>query len=428
MSAQLASCLCGRSTAEGVIYLKIKCDYCDTMFDDTNAQCPYCGAPNAGVLRRSGGQPVTIEELKKWYSDHRLPPYEITRFFIGEDYRKPRAFGIYKDEKTGNVVVYKNKDSGQRAIRYQGTDEAYAVNELYQRLKQEIIQQKGAQQKKAANPRQTAPAPSSKPTASGKKGPGCCLIAFLATVGFFVLLFVWATISVIVEDKPDRGYYSYGTQEYYYFVNDETTVDSDWFAYAGSETDWDGPIARDQMPEPLRKNKTAEEYFVQEEWSDDLNVPDFRQSTDYDKRMKVYRDKQTNAKVSSGYFIYGDQVYYHWKDDDNSGGWYSYDETQDDWTRVTENNVPDDLQHQSIAQDFYYVPQWDSSTQFTDFADSSAYSSLTRSSSSSNNGWRWDDDDDDDYWRWDDDDDYDYSWSSDDYSWDSGSSDWDSDW
>ena len=32
--------------------------------------------------------------------------------------------------------------SGERAIRYQGVDEAYAVNELYQRLKSEIADQK----------------------------------------------------------------------------------------------------------------------------------------------------------------------------------------------------------------------------------------------------------------------------------------------
>ena len=45
-------------------------------------------------------------------------------------------------DSTGNYVVYKNKDTGIRAIRYKGKDEAFAVNELYLRLKKEILNQK----------------------------------------------------------------------------------------------------------------------------------------------------------------------------------------------------------------------------------------------------------------------------------------------
>ena len=54
-------------------------------------------------------------------------------FFIGKDIKEPKAFGIYKNS-AGDFVVYKNKSNGERVIRYQGTDEGYAVNELYQRL------------------------------------------------------------------------------------------------------------------------------------------------------------------------------------------------------------------------------------------------------------------------------------------------------
>ena len=58
---------------------------------------------------------------------------DVTRFFIGKDIKEPRAFGIYENSN-GEFVVYKNKEDGSRAIRYTGTDEAYAVNELYYRL------------------------------------------------------------------------------------------------------------------------------------------------------------------------------------------------------------------------------------------------------------------------------------------------------
>lgn len=84
----------------------------------------------------------TIEELKQWYIDAHLPPENITRFFIGKNCKEKKAFGIYKDTNTGHFVVYKNKANGVRAIRYEGFDEAFAVNELYLRLKQEIANQK----------------------------------------------------------------------------------------------------------------------------------------------------------------------------------------------------------------------------------------------------------------------------------------------
>ena len=59
------------------------------------------------------------------------------RLFIGEDYKEPKAFGIYKDEESGNYIVYKNKANGERAIRYQGNEEE-ASQILWDRLEEEI--------------------------------------------------------------------------------------------------------------------------------------------------------------------------------------------------------------------------------------------------------------------------------------------------
>ena len=96
--------------------MRIKCDYCDAVYEDTLDRCPSCGASNT---KRNVGdlRPRTIEELKQWYKDRALPPYETTRFFIGINYQQPRAFGIYKDGS--EFVVYKNKADGSRAVRYQ---------------------------------------------------------------------------------------------------------------------------------------------------------------------------------------------------------------------------------------------------------------------------------------------------------------------
>lgn len=153
--------------------MKVKCDYCGNMINDDLDQCPHCGAPNPNVKRTVDKTPKTIEELKQWYADRHLPPQEVTRFFIGIDYKEPRAFGIYKDG--GKFIVYKNKDDGSRAIRYSGEDEAYAVNELYLKLKSEILNQKARNQKKGGG--------------SGKNnsGGGCLtVIGFIAAAGLAV--------------------------------------------------------------------------------------------------------------------------------------------------------------------------------------------------------------------------------------------------
>lgn len=123
--------------------MKIKCEYCGNLFEDTSEKCSVCGAPNDNYRsNKENRSPKTIDELKGWYESRNLPPENETRFFIGKDIKEPRAFGIYKDQDTDEFIVYKNKNNGERAIRYRGKDEAYAVNELYLKLKSEIINQK----------------------------------------------------------------------------------------------------------------------------------------------------------------------------------------------------------------------------------------------------------------------------------------------
>ena len=132
----------------------IKCKHCDNYFEDTKPECPICGAVNDQVVRTANGVPQTIEELKQFCESHNYP-LDKMRFFIGIDYREPKAFGIYKDVVSGDFVVYKNKANGERAIRYKGIDEAYAVNELYQKIKEEVIKQKEFQARKRASENNT---------------------------------------------------------------------------------------------------------------------------------------------------------------------------------------------------------------------------------------------------------------------------------
>ena len=193
--------------------MQVKCDFCGSMVDETNETCPKCGAPLSGAHRTAKEQPKTIEELRAWYIAHHLPPEDITRFFIGKNITEPKAFGIYRDSN-GDFVVYKNKSTGERAVRYKGADEKYAVNELYQRLKAEIADQKG---NRPANTTQQQPAKKKKK----KKG---CLIAI-------IIFFALAILAAIFDNKPPNGYYIYKGTQYYH-------QNSSWYYYDKQKDDW----------------------------------------------------------------------------------------------------------------------------------------------------------------------------------------------
>lgn len=382
---------------KGGIAVKIRCEYCGSMMNDTEEACPSCGAPNRNVRRSSGDQPLTIAELKRWYESKGLPPENVTRFFIGKNVREPRAFGIYFDENTGNFVVYKNKDSGARAVRYEGTDEAYAVNELFQRLKQEITQQKMLNAKRqkagAAEP-------------AGKK-PGCLgqlLALLLAGVGTLVLAGVLMTAFglFLTRNDPPGGYYTYGNTSYYYSTRDYSGLN--WFRCTDG-SDWEGPLALSEVPDELETKKQSKPYYLQENWTEDLPCGDFSAS--------VYaKDLELDARTEEGYYRLGSAYFYHLTgcyDDD----WYTYGD--DGWQSVEYDALPEDLQRPSAARDFYYTPTWDSETQITDFADSDIYQEISQTEQTRENSYS------------DSDSDSDFDWDSGD-SWDSADTDWDSDW
>ena len=70
--------------------MKVKCDYCGSFIEDTDETCPNCGAVNSHLMRSADGVPKTIEELKAFAKAKNLPLEEM-RFFIGIDYKEPKA-------------------------------------------------------------------------------------------------------------------------------------------------------------------------------------------------------------------------------------------------------------------------------------------------------------------------------------------------
>ena len=164
--------------------------------------------------------PETIEELRKWYVDHNLPDENTTRFFIGKNYTGARAFGIFKDEESGEFVVYKNKGDGSRAIRYSGKDEKYAVNELYKKLKDEIWNQKHNNPENYDNS-------AHRYNSNKKRSAKSTVIVFFVIYGLIASVVFFFASGV----SKRNGYYSYN-DDYYYCYNNY------WYRYDDTYDDW----------------------------------------------------------------------------------------------------------------------------------------------------------------------------------------------
>lgn len=258
--------------------MKIRCDYCGGYLSDTDEKCPNCGGVNQHLVRSADGIPKTIEELQAFCQARGLP-LEKMRFFIGMDYRQPRAFGIFKDAN-GDFVVYKNKADGSRAIRYQGKDEAYAVNEIYQKLKAEVLKRKNA--------------PSPKQAAKDAKisryiGIGFKVIVVLVLIGIYVYF-------VRNPEWPQNGYYQY-EDSYYYYQN------NDWYTYEG-----DSWVSADAVDSALEQQ--AQDYWQGHDYSDSYGTDDFADSG-------YYQEKEWKSS--------------DWDSDDWDNDYSSWDSSDTDW-------------------------------------------------------------------------------------------------
>ncbi|MDO4188556.1 MAG: hypothetical protein Q4D29_06155 [Lachnospiraceae bacterium] len=252
--------------------MQIKCEYCGSYIDEHDEFCKQCGAVNANFKRSTDGTPKTITELKIWYENRNLPPKEVTRFFIGEDYKGPRAFGIY--EQNGEFIVYKNKDDGTRAERYRGKDEAYAVNEIYLKLKSEILNQKAHNlNNKNGYGGATSANQNDKVFSIGRIA---LPIFFFLVVGINIIAFVGSSIKR-AKDAPYAGnYYKY--EDHIYYCN--SYVDDDWY--------WYDDYSRDYLP----VNIPAEMY-------NDIQNYKFSEYDKWDSSIVKFEDSSTGHYVET---------------------------------------------------------------------------------------------------------------------------------
>jgi hypothetical protein len=290
---------------------QVKCEYCGAFIEETAEKCPNCGAVNNNFKRIVDDTPKTIDELKDWYMARKLPPESVTRFFIGKDIKEARAFGIYKDGS--NYIVYKNKNDGSRAVRYKGTDEAYAVNEIYQKMKAELLERKEAD---INNGRQTSGGAPVNPSPK-KKGKSALAIGCLTVIIIFIahfLVFGLLFLTTLGNNKtPDKGYYDYDGDAYYY-------AGGAWYT-PGDDGEWERNY---HVPDQLEKNYS--DYY--EARSYDALDEDFAEDfVEYTTEERSYDDDYN-------YNYYDDDDSWNdsnWDDDDWDYDYDSYDSYDSDW-------------------------------------------------------------------------------------------------
>lgn len=396
----------------------VVCPHCNNYVSETAQVCPNCGAPNPQFFRVAKDTPQTIAELKKWYEDNQLPPEEVTRFFIGKNTDEPRAFGIYQDGE--DFIVYKNKSDGVRAIRYQGRDEAYAVNELYLRLKEEILSQKERRVEVRKNPTREEVREKIQPPEV--RSPEVQLpklklkwrdvIPYAKNIVIFLIL---ASIIVGIgfgigagvkrlRGQPKIGYYYLEDEDLYYNYgwSDDPLGDDEcgyeWWIYNEDSNDWElysYEAESKDFPAPLSK---------QSERSRSLPF----------KGHAEYTDEKYNIETSHGYIDVHPPSHSSQQEHSQESSQHNDDNSNDhDWP----NSNSGGSSGWSSGWGYSY---WDDD-------NSSSSSSSDWGSSSYDHGSDWDSGGSWDYGDsgWDS---GSSNWDSGDSSWDSGSSDWGSDW
>ncbi len=243
--------------------MKIKCDYCGSFIDDTDQTCPNCGAVNEHVMRSADGIPKTIDELKAFCQSKNLPLEEM-RFFIGVNYTEPKAFGIYQDDD-GNFIVYKNKGDGTRSERYRGKDEAYAVNEIYQKLKSEIQIRRDKYGTKNKNNQSERKSSDSDSDSIFR----WLILPHLKTIIIGVLIIVACIVFFNLGSKsPNTGYYNYNGN-YYYCQYDR------WYGYDYANDYWYATTVDSALSDHYS------DYWAGTSYDSSYNVNDFSDSPYY---------------------------------------------------------------------------------------------------------------------------------------------------
>lgn len=225
----------------------------------------------------------SVEEILQIAREKGMPLKKM-RFFIGEDCREPRCFGIYQDPETGEWVVYKNKSDGNRAERYRGTNEALAAQEIWDKLSDEVEMRRTARGKSTGR--------TGTRSGSSRSRSGSSFADFFKRYYAVILIILTAGAFVISNAFSRRnGYYVHDGRVYY--VQNER-----WYSYDNGGWDYF--------------------YDYEDSWYDDY----YGRTYDFEDSSQAF--EQSDYYVEPSDSDYDDD---DWDDDD----WDSWDSSDTDW-------------------------------------------------------------------------------------------------
>lgn len=213
----------------------------------------------------------TLDELEQFFEKYNIPQ-ETVRFFVKQNRTDAKCFGIYKNA-SGEFVVYKNKRDGTQAVRYQGTDEAEAVQIFFDKFKEELHLRDVNKQLNSSMNRDEY-------YAEQRKKAKRKMLAQIGIAGGIVALVLGASIWVRKAfNIPRSGYYMIDDEPYYYRGNH-------WWYYDDSDDDWLIYYGMDY---------TSEEYYDDYLGSSYDSDYDFSSITTADDYYEYYSDEDSDS-------------------------------------------------------------------------------------------------------------------------------------
>ena len=184
-----------------------------------------------------------------------------------------------------------------RAIRYKGPDEAYAVNEIYEKLKSETESRRNAYGSSGYHSKV------SRSSGVQHRSSGSAVSRFFNIKTFLLCAMILTAIVIGYREskRPSRGYYRNNGNYYYYDSNDWYYYDDGWYYIAAEDLLFDD----------------YDDYYVSNDYDDGYTVDDFRNSEYYDGYYERSYDDD-----------YGNNDDYDYYDDDDD---YDWDWDYDDW-------------------------------------------------------------------------------------------------
>ena len=311
-----------------------KCPFCGAVVTSDQKFCTSCGGKNENYIEDRPQRiirPKTIAELKEYCAERGMPLLRM-RFFIGENFQEPRAFGIYQ---SGNIfTVYKNKADGSRSIRYSGPDEAYAVNELFSKLLDEChsrgIYPDGRPQVSRGGTNQTRTFTSG---ARAKKKSWFRRPVFWILLAVAVLAIAFSVINNDSNYTLKNGYYLFENTALYHYNTDSPRGYNNWHLYQDSS--WE----KSRMP--FKTKREALKHYKGDEYKSEWNAAEIRFP---DSPLK-------------GYYACRNELYHY------DYSWYCLDETAKKWVYAADKSLCYDPNgHIQNPLDYYlgkdYQPDW----------------------------------------------------------------------